>query len=105
MFCRLYPRDLALEHYIKAGRSFASQLINGKPRSVEDDERLDLWEEWERDIIRRGYRTRSFEDFQARAIQKPESIMKRAPDEEPIYHAVHFRTQIIFQADPLYGRG
>lgn len=105
MIYRLYPRSLALESYIAAGRNFALHLVNDQCRTVEDDERLAIWEGWENEIIRRGYRTRSYEDFKAHAIQKPDSIMKRAEDEEPIHHVVHFRTRTTFQASPSYGQG
>ena len=90
---RLCPNPLALECYLAAGQDFALRLVGSRPRTVEDDLRLELWEAWERDIIRRGYQTRSFEDFKITSIIRSESVVKRAPDELPVEYAAQFRKQ------------
>ncbi len=90
---RLYPTSLALEYYLAAGRAFAALLDGDQPRTIEDDLRLELWEAWERDIIRRGYQTRTFEDFKTYSIIRSESVVKRAPGELPVEYAAQFRAQ------------
>jgi|GEM_PF-5270691 hypothetical protein len=90
---RLCPNSLALECYLAAGQDFALRLVGNQRRTIEDDLRFELWEAWERDIIRRGYQTRSFEDFKTTSIIRSESVVKRAPDELPVEYAAQFREQ------------
>lgn len=94
LFKKIMPDWKVEMNYVKAGILFAKAiLINCIEFELEKN--LNLWEKWEEEYSKRGYKTISMEDFFE--ISKQEEKLytllnkRRAEGEEPIFHSKNFK--------------